>query len=208
MDLEIIEIPYVYVFYKYVWVAHSRYKIIRGKWNFYIGDLDLKVPYTKGQCLDCRSRATPDRKKLASGKLDKRDFGRYGVDDWKGVLFKSAKQRIIENYIASKRLYVAGLGPAVRGICHIKKYMVLGRNWAPVDTYALKIDNVFDLPKKTDATKGEIISAGVELDQIESCLRQQVNGYVIDLNSVCGVMPIDADEEIAEIDHFLNLNIG
>lgn len=207
LEIQLTEIPYLYVIRKWAWTFGSRYVLSRGKWNFYIHGLNLKVPYSNGIFLDCRSRATPKRKPLASGKLDHRDFGLYTVDDWKNVLFKTTKRRIIENYIATQRLHKAGLGPAVRGFCYIHSYMVFGRNWAPIKTFGLKIDNVFNLPPKPEATKEEIQSAGVILDKSESCLRQQKNGYVLDLNSVSGVMPTDAGSEIQKLDAWLTRKI-
>jgi hypothetical protein len=204
MDICFINVPYVYVLYKTAWTGGRTYKISRGKWNFYISDLGLKIPYTNGIFPACRSRATPNRKDLVSGKLNHTDFGRYTVDEWVNALFKPIKKRIIENYISSKRLYEAGLGPNVHGICNIKSYMVWGRNWIPNNTYGLIVEDVFKLPPKRNATKEEIRAAGVELDKIESCWRQQVNGYVIDLDSVCGVMPTHAEKEIQALERWLN----
>lgn len=207
LDFQLIEIPYLYVIRKWAWSLGSGYKISRGKWNFYIHKLNLKIPYASGIFLDCRSRATPKRRQLLSGKLNNYDFGRYTADDWKSALSKTTKRRIIENYIATQRLHKAGLGPAVRGFCYIHHYVVLGRNWIPTGTFGLKIDNVFDLPHKAEATKREIQSAGIILDKSESCWRQQKNGYVVDLNSVCGVMPADAENEIQKLDKWLTSKI-
>lgn len=208
MDIAFEKINRLFVLYKQAWVAGKHYRISRGKWNFYIHELGLKVPYVNGVFLDCRSRATPKRTHLAKGKLNHTDLGRYHVDDWIDVLFKPVKRRIIENYIAAKRLHAAGLGPSTRGICYIKNYMVLGRNWLPIETYGLMIDDVFALPPKPNATKEEILAAGVKLDKIGSCWRQQENGYVVDLNSVCGVMPVNCENEVSEIEKRLNQETG
>ena len=42
--------------------------------------------------------------------------------------------------------------------------------------------------------------AQVFFSQINSAVRQQVNGYVVDLNSAVGVLPVDAETEIAAVE--------
>ena len=42
------------------------------------------------------------------------------------------------------------------------------------------------------------------LDRRRSAIRQQVNGYVIDLNAVVGVMPAEADNEVADLTARIN----
>ncbi len=61
------------------------------------------------------------------------------------------------------------------------------------------VEDIRNLQPKKNATEEEIIAAGVTLDGLKSCFRQQINGYVSDLNSVVGVMPVDAEQEIEEI---------
>ena len=81
------------------------------------------------------------------------------------------------------------------GICFVRSYR--SNLWhQPCENVGLVIQNVFLLPSKKEATESEIVSCGVTIDKIRSCIRQQINGYVSDLNSVCGVMPVNAEEEI------------
>lgn len=39
-------------------------------------------------------------------------------------------------------------------------------------------------------------ATGVAPDRTQGCIRQQIRGYVSDLNSVVGVMPVDAESEV------------
>lgn len=65
------------------------------------------------------------------------------------------------------------------------------------------IENLDNYPRRAPVTLEEMISAGVKPDKIKSAIRQQINGYVSDLNSVVGVMPITAEKEIYEIESLL-----
>lgn len=178
-------------------------KINRGLWNFYLEGNNIKLPYTHNGLINCHAKTTPNRDDLFTGKLDNYDFGRYKASDWKNALSKSTKQRAVENYIATKRLHASGLGPKPLGFCHVKNFSEFSKNKS-CENFGILVDNVFNLPQKKDASKEEITDAGVHLDLIQSCYRQQVNGYVIDLNSVCGVLPIDAKKEIEEMVNWLS----
>ena len=60
-------------------------------------------------------------------------------------------------------------------------------------------EDVTRLPEKQDASEEDVMACGVQVDRIKSCVRQQLNGYVVDLNSVVGVVPVDADDEVHEV---------
>jgi hypothetical protein len=124
------------------------------------------------------------------------------VDDWKQALNKNTRRRAVENYLAASRLHAAGLGPQPLGLCHVRdfSYRLFGDS---SETAGIIIGDIRKLPPKADATEEQIIAAGVTIDGIRSCVRQQIHGYVSDLNSVVGVMPVDAEREIeAMLDHF------
>lgn len=166
----------------------------------------MKMPYTSGGNLNCLAKVTPNRKDLFDGKLDQDDFGRYQASDWKAALRKSSRQRAAENFVAAQRLAAHGLGPKPMGIVAIKNVSV-GFTSERAEAVGILMENVYDLPKKNDALEEEILAAGVVLDRIRSCLRQQINGYVSDLNSVVRVMPFNAEDEVAEIRDFIDLQL-
>jgi hypothetical protein len=148
--------------------------------------------------IHCLHRIAPKRGLLMSGALDDQQIGRYSAEDWKRAFTTSTRQRAVENYIAANRLHAAGLGPKPLGICYVRKFS-RGLSVRPGETAGILIEDINKLPAKRDASEEEIIAAGVTPDRIKSCVRQQIRGYVSDLNSVVGVMPTDAGEEIRKL---------
>ena len=169
-----------------------------GAWNFYVPALNIKLAYPNNGKIHCLRPVTPPFEKLMSGALDDERIGRYSADDWKQALTKSTRRRAAENYISAARLHAAGLGPKPLGICYVGNfsYKPFGP-WS--ETAGILIEDIHKLPPKANATEEEILAAGVTLDGIKSCVRQQINGYVSDLNSVIGVMPVDAEDEIEAV---------
>ncbi|MEO8614031.1 MAG: hypothetical protein ABI600_02735 [Luteolibacter sp.] len=182
-------------------------KAMAGAWNFYVPALNLKLAYPRNGKVHCLRPITPPYDLLMSGALDQERIGRYWADDWKRALGKSTRRRAAENFVSASRLHAAGLGPKPLGICYVKNfsYSLFGPS---SETAGIMIEDINQLPQKTKATEEEIIAAGVTLDQIRSCVRQQIRGYVSDLNSVVGVMPVDAEEEIQEILNLFSLQVG
>lgn len=71
------------------------------------------------------------------------------------------------------------------------------------NSVGLRMADVTKLPGKRNATEQEIVHAGVIPDPTLSCIRQQTNGYVVDLSSVVGAMPVDAEREVRELEDYL-----
>lgn len=189
--------------------VHRRdiHRVKAGAWNFYVPALNLKLAYPNNGNIHCLRPVTPPYDKLMSGVLDEERIGRYSADDWKRALGKSTRRRAAENYISAERLHAAGLGPKPLGICYVSRFSKgLFGLWS--ETAGIMIEDINKLPPKADATEEEIIAAGVTIDGIRSCVRQQIKGYVSDLNSVIGVMPVDAEEEIEAILRQLAEQVG
>lgn len=169
-----------------------------GMWNFYVPALKIKLAYSQNGKLQCLHKVTPPFAELMRGSLDGKRIGRYSADEWKQALGKSTRRRAAENYVAAYRLHLAGLGPKPLGICYVRNfsYRFSGDK---CETTGIMVEDIRRLAPKKNATEEEIIAAGVTLDGLKSCFRQQINGYVSDLNSVVGVMPVDAEQEIEEI---------
>ena len=49
----------------------------------------------------------------------------------------------------------------------------------------------------------ELMAAGVMPDRVLSCVREQIKGYVSDLNSVVGVTPSESNSLVAEIEEYV-----
>jgi hypothetical protein len=70
------------------------------------------------------------------------------------------------------------------------------------------VDDLRSYRRKKETTEEEMLACGVRPDKSKSCLRQQIRGYVSDLNSVVGVMPLNAEAEIAGFEAELNRAIS
>jgi hypothetical protein len=174
-------------------------RAMTGAWNFYVPAMNLKLAYPAANgMIHCLHRIAPRRDLLMSGKLDDQQIGRYSADDWKRAFTTSTRHRAVENYIAASRLHAAGLGPKPLGICYVRHFSH-GLSGRPGETAGILIEDINKLPAKRDATEEEIIAAGVTPDRIKSCVRQQIRGYVSDLNSVVGVIPTGAGDEIRSL---------
>ncbi len=185
----------------------SLFKAHAGAWNFYVPSLKLKLAYARNGMIHCLHRKTPDIDQLFAGKWDGDRIGRYSSEEWKSALSKSTRRRAAENYLSAQRLHIAGLGPKPLGICYVRNFSCkLFGDWS--ETAGIMIEDINQLPAKSDATEEQIIAAGVTVDSLKSCVRQQIKGYVSDLNSVVGVMPVDAEEEIEAILKQLSGQVG
>jgi hypothetical protein len=106
---------------------------------------------------------------------------------------------VAENVVAAERLHKAGIGPRVLGLCLARRFRDghrLDRSFAA----GFMVENAALKPQGPPPRRASLIDAGVRPDQINSAVRQQVNGYVVDLNSVIGVLPVDAEAEVAAVE--------
>lgn len=176
----------------------TRYPVHRGCWACYVPDLGFKLLYGVGGRLHCTHRSAPDREALFAGRAT--ISGRpYTAADWLAAFSKKVTRRAAENCVAATRLSTAGLGPAVYG-CVVVRQFIFDDVLPAGETAGICIDNLETYPRKRNTTRREMLRSGVAPDRINSALRQQIRGYVSDLNSAVGVMPVNAGGEIARIE--------
>jgi len=168
-----------------------------GCWAFYVPALELKLLHAVGGRVHCTHSSTPDRDDLFEGRAVT-VAPTYIRSDWEQALSKSTLTRAAELFIVSRRLHLAGLGPEPMGLAIVRRF-ITDYDAASGLTAGIHVRNLRAYPPKPDTTIEEILAAGVTPDRILSCVRQQMNGYVMDLNSVVGVMPVDAEDEIATL---------
>ncbi len=175
-----------------------RYAVSRGHWAFYVPELRLKMLYAVDGKVHCTHSTAPDRNALVSGQVVVHGR-RYSTQEWRDAFAKSVATRAAENYVAASRLAVAGIGPAVKGCAVVGDLSVEG---TPVRGPAagIVVDDLTTYPEKRATTKRQVSAAGVQLDRLRSATRAQIRGYVSDLNSVVGVMPVNAAGEVAIVD--------
>ncbi|GHB44064.1 hypothetical protein GCM10007094_36620 [Pseudovibrio japonicus] len=146
-----------------------------------------------GYC-HCISKGAPARNSVINGSVTLNN-DRYTLEDWQQIYQKDVAQRTAENFISASRLHKAGVGPKVIDIVFVRNFHAF-YNQSPTWTCGIIIENLHRYPRKKTTAADEMKAAGVVPDQINSCIRQQIRGYVSDLNSVVGVMPQDAQVEI------------
>lgn len=170
------------------------YACVRGAWAIWIPALQTKFLNSLDGKLACVSRKAPPREAVSgSGR-----WGSYTLQAWHRAYETSVSRRVAENVVAATRLHAAGLGPQVLGLCLARRF----RDGVRSDSFAagFMVEDAASKAPRPPATQAQLIAAGVRPDQIDSAVRQQVNGYVVDLNSVIGVVPIDAEAEVAALE--------
>ncbi len=162
-----------------------------GNWMFFLPDTGEKFFHARGGHIDCIHPSRPSDERLTQDWTDKN----YTSADWRRALTTPVDLRLAEIWVASLRLWRAGLGPRPLGVTFVDAFR---RNEMPLGpTAGLVTENVELLPARRDCDDGMMIAAGVQPDRIRGSVREQIRGYVFDLCSVVGVQPIDATDEIA-----------
>lgn len=189
---------------RHVRLGGQYYRAEKGCWAFYIPALQLKLLHASDDRVHCTHSSAPPANNAVPPV---RGEPNYTTQEWANALSKSAITRAIENYIAARRLADAALGPEPIGLCVVLKF-TSDYTATATQTAGLFIDDVRYYPIKSDALVRDVVTAGVDPDGSLSCVREQLRGYIIDLNSVVGAMPKDADPLIAEIESHVRSAIG
>lgn len=180
-------------------VNGQKFLCCRGAWATWIPALGAKFLNAKDGLLDCLHNSAPSRKEIFDSGTSKESYGPYSREDWLRAYSTKVSRRVAENIVAAQRLHRAGLGPKVLGVCVALRWIDATRG-AKGHSAGFMSEDVWDLPPKEPASAAEFLAAGVRLDRLGSALRQQVNGYIVDLNAAVGVMPTDAEDELAELE--------
>ncbi|OGT98344.1 MAG: hypothetical protein A2X80_12610 [Geobacteraceae bacterium GWB2_52_12] len=176
-------------------INDRKYSCNMGAWAFYVPELGLKILHSVEGNVHCTHETAPSRLILQSPDGVELKNKVYTAAEWIHAFSKSTLRRAIENYFAALNLHKNGIGPEVKGICLVKRF---NAPYCKDETFTagIVIDNLNGYVKKNNTEIRELEQANVLPDKSLSCLRQQINGYVSDLNSVVGVMPVGLDHEI------------
>lgn len=169
------------------WRPHGAYL---GMWAAYAPALQLKLLHSVGGRLHSIARVAP-RRDRAGDPSDPEAA-------WARAFVTPVTRRVAENWVMLDRLHRAGLGPEPLALAVAPRY----RAWfSPRGTYSAGtyVADLRRYPSKPPATEAEVRAAGVIPDARLACVREQINGYVSDLNAVRGAMPEDAEEEVAAL---------
>ncbi len=198
-------VPWQRIQRPHLYIDGRRFAYDSGAWAYWIPALCCKFLHSAQGRLDCRFTGVPSRQTCETVTDPDSSAGNdspYTWQDWRNVYAKTAARRAAELYVATERLYKAGIGPRPLGICMARSLVESGHEDVH-GAFGISTENVLQLPIKAPATEDEFLRAGVQPDRIGSCIRQQLRGYAVDLNSAVGAMPINAEAEIAAIEAFL-----
>lgn len=175
-----------------------------GNWMFYNAGRPEKYFHAKAGRIDCIHKSNPylSPKRFVSHLFNSR--ARYKLSDWSKALHTKLVTRVAEVWISSERLARAGLGPWPGDIILVGSFVRDGADLGP--TAGFGTEDVMVMKGKKPATEAEIYAAGVQIDRLRSAVTQQLNGYVIDLCSVVGAIPLDADHEVSELSKRVDLH--
>ena len=185
----------------YAEIRGSRMKVYAGAWAFYVPGLGAKILHSfQGSC-HCIHATAPGRREVFEGTARLHDR-RYSLDEWHRAYYTDVSRRAAENYVAARRLHDCGLGPAVAGCVAVPSFESFYAAGAS-HSFGILVEDLRRYPRRRPVTLAQLESAGVAPDRTASCIRQQIRGYVSDLNSVVGVTPVDAEAEVLAVQYQL-----
>lgn len=160
-------------------------RAMMGMWTAYVPSLRLKLFHGVGGRLHCIARAAPPRAQARG-------------EPWGRAFATPATRRAAENWVILRRLHDAGLGPEPLGLAVAPRYLSwFTGGWT--QTAGVLVADLRAYPPKLPATEAEVVAAGVIPDARRACLREQVRGYVSDLNAARPAMPVGAEDEVAAL---------
>lgn len=175
--------------------SHS---IRRGNWAFYVPGLGAKILHARNARRWCFHDTRPSEGLLAAGD-GAMALGPYSLDDWRRALATPVLHRVAENYVSARRLAAIAAGPAV-GRAVVIRELTYDDGAAPSPTAGFEVADLTRYLRKAPASAEDLARAGVSPDRIASALRQQIRGYVSDLDSVVGVLPREAAAEVDAVE--------
>ena len=158
-----------------------------GMWAAYAPALQLKLLHSVGGQVHSIARSAPRRDEAGTGKDPE--------GHWARAFATPVTRRVAENWVMHDRLHRAGLGPEPLALAVAPRYLAWFSRGAAVSA-GVFVAALRRYPPKAPATEAQVRAAGVLPDAKGACLREQINGYVSDLNAVRGAMPEDAEPEV------------
>ena len=180
----------------------KKYKTLNGAWTFYVPKIQTKWFYSRDQKIICLHRTAP---KDVSEINSSTDYGTYSAKEWKDALSECIFTKAATNYVIIDTLHKHGLGPKPLGFSVVKSAISEDGRVAGC-AVGVEVENILKLKRKSKATELDFKNAGIITDKINSSLRQQIRGYVSDLNSVVSVRLDCADSRIEDLASMLKLS--
>lgn len=173
----------------------KQYKTLNGAWTFYVPKTQTKWFHSRAEKAVCLSEKAPQ---CPSEVSDSKDYGVYSSNDWISILNECIYTKAATNYVIIEKLSKHGLGPKALGFSIVKHTTSTDGKLNGISV-GVDVENINKLRKKAKATAEDFEKIGVIPDRINSALRQQIRGYVSDLNSVICVRLQQHDPRINEL---------
>ncbi|WP_282024598.1 hypothetical protein [Limimaricola cinnabarinus] len=203
MDVERIEV----IDRMRLWPSHAALagRICRvkwGAWAVYLPGPQLKIMHAVAGRQHCIYHKAPRREEVLGG-FDRRE----GAQDWARVFTTPVLRRVAENWVMFSRLHAAGIGPEPKGLVAIRDYRSFFSRGRGI-TAGLRLADLTKYPEKAPTTEDELRAAGIVPDYSRASLREQIRGYVSDLNNLRGAMPEEGEAEVAAVEAALARALG
>ncbi len=190
-----------------LWPSHvaldGRLALVKwGAWAIYVPSRQLKLLHAVGGRQHCIYHKAPKREEVIGG-FDRR----RGAEDWARVLSTAVTRRAAENWVMFARLHAAGIGPEPLGLVAVRDYRSFFSRGRGISA-GLRLADLTRYPEKPPTTEAELRAAGIVPDRSLASIREQIRGYVSDLNNLHGAMPEDAEAEVAAVETRLRAALG
>ncbi|MGR3464750.1 hypothetical protein [Limimaricola sp.] len=190
-----------------LWPSHAMLsgrpaRVKWGAWAVYLPGPQIKLMHAVAGRQHCIYHKAPKREEVLGG-FDTRN----GAEDWARAFSTPVLRRVAENWVMFTRLHTAGLGPEPMGLVVVRDYRSLFSRGRSI-TAGLRLADLTKYPEKTPATEDELRAAGIVPDRSRASLREQIRGYVSDLNNLHGAMPEDGEAEVAQVEAALSRALG
>ena len=190
-----------------LWPSHASVdghlrRVKWGAWAVYLPGSQLKLMHAVAGRQHCIYYKAPRREEVLGG-FDKRP----SAPDWALAFETPVLRRVAENWVMFARLHAAGLGPEPMGLVAVRDYRSFFSRGRGI-TAGLRLADLTKYPEKAPCTEEELRAAGILPDRSRASLREQIRGYVSDLNNLHGAMPEDGAAEVARVEAALARALG
>ncbi|MGR3500321.1 MAG: hypothetical protein ACU0E9_15690 [Limimaricola soesokkakensis] len=203
MDHEGIElIDKIRLWPSHAMIAGRPQRVKWGAWAVYLPGPQIKLMHAVAGLQHCIYYKAPRREEVLGGFDRRRD-----AEDWARAFSTPVLRRVAENWVMFQRLHAAGLGPEPMGLVAVRDYRSFFSRGRGI-TAGLRLADLTKYPEKTPATEAELRGAGIVPDRSRASLREQIRGYVSDLNNLHGAMPENGEAEVAAVEAALARALG
>ena len=204
-DVPIEVVGHTRLHFFHITMDRRRHRISMGAWAVYVPARQMKLLHAVQGMQHCIYRTAPKREAVLEGRAIPYREGRP-AEAWLRAFTTPVTRRVAENYVCLQRLHRAGIGPEPLGLVLAADYRAWfsrGASW----TAGYRVANLNDYPAKPPTTEAQLRDAGVIPDRSLASIREQINGYVSDLNALYGAMPEGGEAEVSAIEAALEAKL-